>query len=297
MRRLPPLRALLAFETTARHLSLTRAADELNLSASAVSHQLRTLEDYLGMRLLHRSTRSVSLTDAGYSYLLQITGGLDRIAIATDEAIDAGYTDVLTVQCPPSFAPAWLMPRLGRFIARHPAIDLRIRATPDPVDLLRSSVDLEIRYGLGEVSGLVARPLLQESIEPLVSPEWLPALSGVDPHIGLGRIPLIHSERSPLSWSKWLRAQQMVGPKVSRGLRFDRAYLSIQAARAGLGIALESTVFAARELDDGSLVKAFPTLAAARSTAHYVVSTENNLLMPKVIAFRDWLVSEAAQSA
>ncbi len=296
MRQLPPLRALLAFETTARHLSVARAAEELCLSPSAVSHQLRTIENYLGIRLFHRTTRSMTLTDAGYSYLQVVVGGLDRIATATQDVVDAGFTDVLTVQCPPSFAPAWLGPRLADFMRAHPDIDLRIRATPDPVDLLRSAVDVEIRYRIGETAGLVVEPLLEEAIVPLACPALARRLRRKSVAEALASTPLIHSERSTLNWAAWLRSQHITGVKVARGLRFDRAYLSIQAAIDGLGIALESTVFAARAIEAGSLVRPFPRQSETTTMAHFMVVSEANAILPKVRKFREWIVEAAAQS-
>ena len=294
MRRFPPLRALLAFETIARHLSVGRAAEELCISPSAVSHQLRTIEDYLGVKLFHRTTRTIQLTDAGYNYLQLVMGGLDRIATATQDIVDAGFTDVLTIQCPPSFAPAWLVPRLGRFMAANPDIDLRIRAKPDPVDILRNAVDVEIRYSLGETAGLVVEPLLEETIIPLANPTVARRLRGKSPQDALNSTPLIHSERSPQNWTGWLRSQQITGVNVARGLRFDRAYLSIQAAIDGLGVTLESTVFAARAIETKQLVRLFMNLPESSTMAHFMVFSVANAQLPKVRKFRDWILGEAA---
>lgn len=292
-RSLPPLRTLLAFEATARHLSVQRAAAELHVSPSAVSHQIRALEDRLGVRVFHRTTRSVRLTDAGYGFLQRIRVALDRLAEATREVVDAGFTDVLTVHCAPSFAPAWLMPRLGSFLARHPDIDVRIKATPDPVDFLRSDVDLEIRYGLGDVRGLSVEPLLPERIVPLANARTARQLAGIPAARALADAPLIHSERSPLSWVGWLREHRIAGVNTARGLRVDRAYLAIQAAIDGLGVALESTVFAARELRARRLVRLFPQLESAERPAHFLVTTEAHARLPKVIAFRAWLLERS----
>lgn len=292
MRHLPPLRALLAFETTARHLSVGRAAEELCISPSAVSHQLRTIEDYLGVKLFHRTTRTIQLSDAGYNYLQLVTGGLDRIATATQDIVDAGFTDVLTIQCPPSFAPAWLVPRIGRFMACHPDIDLRIRARPDPVDLLRSAVDLEIRYREGETVGLVVEPLLSEAIVPLANPSLVSRLRGKSPQEALSSTAIIHSERSSQNWTAWLRAQNITGVNVARGLRFDRAYLSIQAAIDGFGVALESTVFAARAIETKQLIRLFPKLPEPTVMAHFLVYSEANAQLPKIRKFKDWIIRE-----
>jgi len=292
MRHLPPLRTLLAFETTARHLSVGRAAEELCISPSAVSHQLRAIEDFLGVRLFHRTTRTMQLTDAGYNYLQLVSGGLERLATATHDIVDAGFTDVLTIQCPPSFAPAWLVPRLSRFVALHPDIDLRIRAKPDPVDFLRSAVDLEIRYRLGETAGLVVEPLLKEAVVPLARPMLARRLRSKSAQEALNSTPLIHSERSPQNWTAWLRSQNISGVNVARGLRFDRAYLSIQAAVDGLGVALESTVFAARAIESKQLVRLFPSLPEPSTMAHYLVYSEVNAHLPKIRKFRDWMARE-----
>ena len=234
----------------------------------------------------------MQLTDAGYNYLQLVTGGLDRIATATRDIVDAGFTDILTIQCPPSFAPAWLMPRIGGFMSSHPDIDLRIRARPDPVDILRSAVDLEIRYRVGETAGLVVEPLLTEAIVPLANPHLARRLRGKSPQEALNSTAIIHSERSPQNWTSWLRAQNVAGVNVARGLRFDRAYLSIQAAIDGLGVALESTVFAARAIETKQLVRLFPKLPEPRTMAHFLVYAEASAQLPKIRKFKDWMLRE-----
>ena len=294
MRHLPPLRALIAFEATARHLSVGRAAEELCISPSAVSHHVRTIEDYLRVKLFHRTTRTMQLTDAGFNYLQLVTVGLDRIATATRDIADAGFTDVLTIQCPPSFAPAWLVPRLASFMAINPDIDLRIRARPDPLDILRNAVDVEIRRPLGETDGLVVHPFLEEEIIPLANPGLIRRRAPrKSPEDILRSLPLIHSERSPLNWTTWLRLQGIRGINVERGLRFDRGYLSIQAAIDGLGIALESTVFAARAIEKKQLVRVFENLPERLSMAHFIVYSQVNAQLPKIQKFKDWLLHEA----
>jgi LysR family glycine cleavage system transcriptional activator len=233
------------------------------------------------------------LTDAGYSYLQMVVGGLDRIATATQDTVDAGFTDLLTIQCPPSFAPAWLMPRLGGFAAANPDIDLRIRATPDPVDLLHSVVDIEIRDLLGETTGLVVEPLLEESIVPLANPVLVRRMRGKTPQEVLKSAPLIHSERSSVNWTAWLRSKHIGDVNVARGFRFDRAYLSLQAAIDGFGIALESTIFAERAIESKQLMRLFPDLDEPSNMAHFMVLSESNASLPKVRKFRDWILREA----
>ena len=294
MRYLPPLRALIAFEATARHLSVGRAAEELCVTPSAVSHHVRTIENYLRVQLFHRTTRTMQLTDAGFNYLQLITVGLDRISIATRDIADAGFTDVLTIQCTPSFAPAWLVPRLARFTAANPDINLRIRARPDPLDILQNAVDVEIRRPLGETDGLMVHPFLEEEIIPLASPDLVERVPRKSPEDILRSSPLIHSERSSLNWPSWFRLHGIRGINVERGVRFDRGYLSIQAAVNGLGIALESTIFAAHAIGTGQLVRVFENLPKSLSMAHFIVYTQANAHLKKIQKFRDWLLYEAA---
>jgi len=284
---------LLAFETTARYLSVTRAAEELCLSRSAISNQLRGLERLLGVSLFHRTTRTMRLTDAGLTYLQSIAGGLERIETATHDIADAGYTDLLTVQCPPSFAPGWLVPRLDGFLIDNPDIELRILATPDPVDLLHSSVDIEITRRLVDSAGLVVEELFEETIMPLANRSVARRLLGKSPTEALNSVRLIHSDRSPVSWSSWLRLHQIGGVKATRGLRFDRTYTSLQVAVDGLGVALESSIFADRALKKKQLVPLFPHIKETNTRFHYMTFSQSKANLPKVVRFRNWMLQMA----
>jgi LysR family transcriptional regulator, glycine cleavage system transcriptional activator len=296
MRAMPPLRALQAFETTARHSSVTAAAVELHVTPSAVSHQIRALEAHLGLQLFHRTNRRVVLSDAGRNYLQLVTSAFDRIDAATRELVGHGFTDVLTVHCAPTFAPAWLMPRLPDFLERHSDIDIRINATPEPADFTRGTIDVEIRYGDGDWPGFKVIPLMREEIAPLCSPAFLNTHLPAQPHpTDLVGLRLIHSERSLVSWRAWADVNGVPDLEVRRGLRFDRGYLSIQAALDGLGIALESDVFAARELARGDLVKPFAGAAIPiEVSAHHLVYPSAYRDVPKVRKFRTWITEHAA---
>lgn len=298
MRSLPPLKALHAFEATARHLSVSLAAEELRVTPSAVSHQLRTLEQHLGVRLFHRLNRRLVLTDTGRSYLQLIANVFDRIESATENVISHGVSDMLTVHCPPTFAPAWLMPRLPRFMAEHPDIDLRLHATPEQVDFLRSNVDVEIRYGLGDWPGLTVVPLMSERIVPMCAPALRGRLPARPAPRDLTALPLIHSERSFVGWARWFAAAGVADADVRRGLRFDRGYLSIQAAADGLGVALESTIFATRELASGRLVLPLTeTDGLFEVSAHHLVYPPAYKALPKVRKFEDWILRMAGEGA
>lgn len=291
-RRLPPLRALQAFEAVARLHGVTSAAAELSVTPSAISHRLRNLEEHLGVKLFHRAKRRMALSDAGRDYLQSVESAFDRIERASDRLEGGMASDVLTVHCPPSFAPAWLLPRVERFIRRHPHIDLRIHATPQPVDFFRTDTDVEIRYGDADWAGLVVTPLMQDVHAPLCSPRVRAALGDrLEPALLLSA-PLITSERAPIAWEQWFRVRGVVGG-VRRGLRFDRGYLALQAAVLGLGVALESTVFAGQHFSDGTLVRVFPEeVGDVIIGAHTLVFPPVYQQVEKVRLFRDWILEE-----
>jgi LysR family glycine cleavage system transcriptional activator len=295
MRTLPPIRALQAFEAAARRGSVALAAEELHVTPSAISHQLKALEEYLGVHLFHRLNRRIALTDIGRSYLQLLATVFDRIEGATEHVIHGGVSDVLTVHCPPSFAPAWLLPRLPDFRARHPDIDLRLHATPEPPEFFRSDTDVEIRYGTGDWPGLTVVTLMGDHVMPLATPavrKTLPAHPSPDDILDL---PLIHSERAMVGWNDWTRAFGL-RPAATRGLRFDRAYLSLQAATLGLGVALETHVFAERYLRSGALVALLGENGQISAGGHFLVYPATYAVMPKVLRFRDWLL-DAARAA
>ncbi len=294
-RRLPPLRALQAFEAVARSHSVTRAADELAVTPSAISHRLRGLEEHLGVKLFHRAKRRIALSDAGHDFLQSIGPAFDRIERASDRLANGMASDVLTVHCTPSFAPAWLVPRIGAFMRLHPNIDLRIHASPEPVDFFRSDTDLEIRYGNADWAGLVVVPLMDDILTPLCAPSLLERLGpGVTPET-LIEAPLIISERAPIGWEHWFRSHGVrLAPR--RGLCFDRGYLAAQAAAAGLGVALESRVFAGRYLEAGTLVPLFggssgDIVAGAHTLVYPPVYAE----LQKIRLFQEWLLRTLTQ--
>ncbi len=287
---LPPLRAIQTFEAVARLGSVKAAAAELGVTASAVSHQLRGLEEALGVRLLHRAGRGIAVSDAGYTYLQRLGRVFDRIAEASRHVSAGGASDVLTVHCPPSFAPAWLVPRLGNFVARHPEIDVRLRATPAPPDFFNGDTDVEIRFGLGDWSGFVVHPIVRDTITPMLTQADAALLGDPSDPERLAAATLIHSERQIITWAQWFAAQGVAPPRALRGLRCDRGYVALQAATLGLGVALESTVFASRHLADGRLAAPFlGTDAGREQRGHYLVYPQAHAAMPKVARFAAWI--------
>jgi LysR family transcriptional regulator, glycine cleavage system transcriptional activator len=290
-----PLRAVHAFEVVARQSSLKLAAEELSVTPSAISHQIRCLEEHLGVALFHRFNRRVVLTDAGRSFYDRIYGAFGQIDHAAKLVTERGFTDLLTVHCPPSFAPAWLLPRAKSFLDRYPTIELRVHAAPEQADFVHQA-DLEIRYGNGDWPWLHVRPLMPEIVTPLCAPSLLPNRAQTLGIHELRELPLIHSERSMVTWAAWFAANGSEPGGLIRGLRFDRGYLAIQAAAQGLGVALENTVFANRELKSGDLVAPFADRAVHFNAGrHYLVCPQENLEKPKVRSFYDWLMGQVQQ--
>jgi LysR family glycine cleavage system transcriptional activator len=290
MRRLPPLRAVQAFEATARLASVKAAAEELGVSASAISHQLRGLESSLGVRLLHRAGRGIAVSDAGYAYLQRLGHVFDRIEEASRHVASGGASDVLTVHCPPSFAPAWLVPRLPEFMARHRDIDVRVRATPAAASFFDGDTDVEIRFGAGEWPGMAAHRVAQDTITPLLSPHAALELGTPPDPLALAALPLIHSERQIQSWPEWFAIHGVAASRVQRGLRCDRGYVALQAAVLGIGVALESTVFARTHLADGTLVAPFRAMdEGLEPRGHFLVYPLPLATVPKVALFVRWI--------
>lgn len=300
MARLPPLNALRAFEAAARHLSFNAAAEELNVTPAAISHQIKALEADLGVKLFKRLNRAVRLTDAGQACLPGLRDGFERIAQAVARARQGDSVGLLTVTASPAVAAKWLVPRLERFHARHPAIDLRIDASMGLVDLVRDDVHVGLRYGSGNYPGLHTELLLRAEVFPVCSPNLLKGKHPLRKPEDLRHYTLIHDETSTLDprgldWAMWLRAAGVTDIEAGRGLRFNQVALALDAAIGGRGVALARDVFAGDDLAAGRLVRPFGKSMPV-DFAIYVVIPPPLLAAPKVKAFRDWLFEEAAET-
>ena len=289
-RRLPPLNALRTFEAAARRLSFSRAADELHVTHSAVSHQVKALEEFLGVTLLHRHTRAVRLTDAGQAYLPVLRDAFDRIAEVTEGLLGGESAGALTVSVTPAFATRWLVPRLGRFYDAHPEIDVRLSPSIDLVDFARDDVDLAIRYGRGDWPPLRADHLLKLDRFPVCAPKLLQGRHGLRTPHELRHHTLLHDELRE-DWRNWLLAARVAGIDLSRGQTFNETSLLLQAAVAGLGVAVAYSALVADDLASGRLVKPFD-ITLADEFGFYVVCPEATADRPKVRALREWLFSE-----
>lgn len=291
MAALPPLSTLLAFEAVARRRSFALAAGELNLTASAVSHQIARLETFLGLKLFDRSTQGVRLSAAGDVYLRRVAGALGAIGAATDD-VRQGVRNSLYVHCAPSFASLWLMPRLADFARAQPEVSLFLSASHVHSDFALGQADLDIRYGIPQWPDLVVQPLFDERILPLASPAFLARHALREPSALLAA-PLIQSAVGVLQWGDWLAAQGVRQAPERYALRFDRAQLALDAAVQGLGVALESAVNAAHYITQGLLIPPFDAARSLTIQAHFAVFPARHGKRPEVEAFVTWLHAQA----
>jgi LysR family glycine cleavage system transcriptional activator len=296
-RRLPPLNALRAFEAGARHLSFTKAAEELHVTQAAVSHQVKLLEQDLGVALFRRMTRKLALTGEGRRLLGPAGEALDAIAGAA-EALRAGAGaggGALTLSLTPSFGVQWLSQRIGRFWTAHPEIDLRLQHSIHLVDFARDEVDAAVRWGGGAWPGVEAVYLMRAGIMPVCSPalcEGPPALNLPD---DLRHHTLLH-ERDYTEWAQWLAVAGARQVEARRGPIIDNSSVVLQAAIDGQGVALTSEAIVRAELDAGRLVKPFDIDLDA-DNAYYLVAPPRAFERPNVRAFRDFLLAEIEAEA
>lgn len=291
---LPPLGCLVAFETVARRLSFITAARELHLTPSAVSHQIAKLEEFLGVRLLHRSARKVELTSAGEDYLKRIGGALAAIGSAT-ELTRKGVRDALHVHATPSFATLWLMPRLRDFSQANPGISLSLSSSVEHSDFSAGLVDLDIRYGIPNWPQLVVRPLFEEGIEPLATADFIDRHAIRTPD-DLLRVPLIQSTVSVVQWGDWFAARGITFLPTNFAYRFDRAFMALSAAIQGLGVALESTTIAEPHLREGKLRPLFPRQGWQLPVqAHFLVYPARHEQRVPLRNFVEWLRAHAGR--
>ena len=292
--RLPPLNALRAFESAGRHLSFTRAADELHVTQAAISHQIKTLESWLDMALFKRLNRAIILTEPGQHYLLSVRDALDGLEAATKQILTAGAGAALTVSVMPSFGATWLVRRMARFAQLHPEIDLRISADDRTIDFAREDVDVAVRYGRGTWPGLHATRLMRQNIFPVCSP----ALVEKGPHPlrspdDLRHHILLQEDSTTYDWRMWLLAAGVDDIDPAHGPSFSHAHVLYQAAIVGEGVAIGATPMVDDDLADGRLVKPFE-LTISIDWAFYVVCVEKRQDEPNIVALRNWLLAEAA---
>ena len=287
---LPPLNTLRVFEAAARHLSFTRAAEELNVTQAAVSHQIKALEERLGITLFKRMNRALMLTDAGQAYYPAIREAIDAIRQATERLYELESTGTLTVTMLASFAAKWLVPRLGRFRARCPDIDVLLSTSSKLIDFQRDDVDIGIRYGAGEWPNIISEKLFSEDLFPVCSPALLDGAIPLREPADLAHHMLLQD--AGMDWRTWLIAAGIGDIELHFGTSFIDSSLALQAAMAGQGVALGRMALVADDLAAGRLVRPFQ-ISLPSNFAYYIVCSVHTGESPKIKAFSDWLKDEA----
>jgi len=294
---LPSLNGLCAFEAAARHGSVARAAVELGLTRAAVTHRLRRLEQQLGLALFDRTPRGLTLSAAGCAFLPDVHGAFENLRVATDNLMRGRGTRVLNVSATPTLAAKWLIPRLSAFHAAHPGLAVRINTTMRFVDFAREPIDLAIRYGKGAWPGLRADRLqVPDDMFPVCSPATQNGARPLRSPADLSHHTLLYVDHDRLQWQSWLDAAGVVPATgrelIRRGLTFDIAYMAIEAAIDGLGVALGYAPFVEADIAAGRLVAPFSlSLPSAVGPDAYIVSPERSAKSPDISLFRDWLLA------
>lgn len=296
--RLPSLNGLRAFEAAARHLSFTLAASELNVTQTAISHQIRRLEEELGIRLFIRQNRALALTPEARDYLPGVRAAFNDLRLATDRLLRKDDDKVLTVSTLASLAAKWLLPRLTDFQEQHPGIDVRITTSTNLVDFQRDDVDAAIRYGRGQWPGLRADWLMADELFPVCSPSLLHGDKPLRRPEDLRNHPLLHtSNANSDDWRLWLTAAGLPSDIARHpGITFDMIFMTIQAAIDGIGVAMGRTSYVQDDIAKDRLVVPFK-IALPADAGFYLVSPEGRREAPKLVAFRDWMIAATQNKA
>lgn len=298
---LPALPQLHTFEAVARRMSFTDAANELCLTQSAVSRQVRALEEDLGQPLFHRRHRAIELTSEGWRLFEAVTRGLDEISACVSELRATSEGPRITVSASVAFSYYWLMPRLERFSALHPEIDLRVLATDNTMELHNGDADIAVLFGTGNWKGIEARRLFGERVYPVCSPGYLEDHPGLRQPGDLLDQTLLHLEGGgndwgAVSWPVWFARHGVYGQPVRRGIRLNSYPMVIQGAEAGRGVALGWSYITDEMLESGQLVCPIDKpLVTTRN--YYIGASKTRILHHEITAFMDWIVSECEDEA
>ncbi len=292
-RRLPPLTSLRAFEAAGRHLSFTKAAEELTVTQAAISHQVKALEEHLDVALFLRLPRQLELTKAGKLLLPVVRSAFDRIGESVAKLNKDIASAALTIRLAPSFAAKWLSPRLDDFRRKHPQIDLSLTHSNEAADFSRQPVDIAITYGKGDWRGVVSDRVLNIDFFPVCAPQFMHGEYPLTSAENLAHFTLLH-DTDHVAWSDWLALAGIDNVDPHRGTIVDDTNVLIQAAIDGFGIALGSTHFVADRLASGRLVKPFDTTLHS-DYAYYVVCPKKHLKRTEVSVFKAWLLEQASE--
>jgi LysR family transcriptional regulator, glycine cleavage system transcriptional activator len=291
--RMPPLNGLKTFESAARHLSFKAAAAELGVTQTAVSHQIKRLEQHLGKPLFIRRNRQLSLTDEAEAYMLVLRDAFERIKVGTARLLDVADDNVLTITTITTFAVQWLVPRLTSFQKLHPEIDVRITTSLSLVDYADQGVDAGIRFGRGHWPGMRSDRLMSENIFPVCSPELLKGEHALKSPEDLVHHTLLHISSMPDAWAQWLTAVGVDYPDPTAGPQFEMMMMSTRAAMDGMGVAIVSEAMTEDDMNSDRLIRPFD-FKLPTEAAYYFVAPELTADLPKVALFRNWLKDQVA---
>ena len=291
--RLPSLNGLRAFEAAARHLSFTLAASELNVTQTAISHQIRRLEEELGIRLFIRKNRALALTPQARDYLPGVRAAFNDLRLATDRLLRKDDDNVLTISTLASLAAKWLLPRLAAFQETHPGLDVRITTSTALVDFKGGDVDAAIRWGRGHWPGVRAEWLMADEAFPVCSPALLSGKRPLRTPEDLRDHVLLHTSTNSDDWRQWLTAAGLPSDVSKQpGITFDLILMTVQAAIDGIGVAMGRTSYVQDDISKGRLVVPFE-IELPVDAGFYLVSPETRADSPKLSAFREWLLDVA----
>jgi LysR family glycine cleavage system transcriptional activator len=283
VRKLPPLNAVRAFEAAGRHVSFTKAAQELNVTHGAISRQVQSLEGSLGVQLFRRTSSQLTLTDAGRVYLREITVLLDRLAVASMRLGDRTAPTALTINAPPTFTMRWLIPRISGFQRHHPSVEVHLTTSLAPLNFTEDNYDIAIR-AQHEAPGCLSIPFMAETTVPICHVDLAEDLRLRRPE-DLSRCTLISYVTGIYSWDDWLSAAGKPGLSTKGHLRFEQMYLAMQAVAEGLGVALLPLFLAIDDIVGGRLCAPFGLLSA-RERQFCAYSADGN---PVIDSFFEWL--------
>lgn len=302
LRHIPGLQSLKAFDASARHLNFTRAAAELNVTPAAVSHQIKELEDAVGVPLFQRTSRHMQLTRQGQILKPAIADALEGLTRALQKLRQVENPTQVRVTASPSIAAKWLVPRIDRFLESMPGADVRIDVSSEPLDFDREDIDVAIRFGEGNYPGLLVEKLFQDTLFPVCSPELLKGAKPLREPRDLLQFTLIHLDWEAQgavwpNWRMWMLAAGVKDFNDTRGLHFSQTSLAVQAAVDGHGVALGDSTLVADDLASGRLVKPFElSLRSPAQFAYHLITRRETAERPMTKAFRNWIIAEAAAS-
>lgn len=279
------------FESAARHQNFAAAAEELFITASAVSHQIKALEKFLGLALFTRKRRKVTLTPVGEKYYTSVKQAMNELEVATQRLVDSPETDIVSLCVAPNFLMRWLMPRMQRFQQRYPDVELQISASPGLIDFNTHNVDMAISFGHGDWHDLETHFLSHVFLVPVCCPDLLDADHPLQTPEDLKNHALIHVTKRLYEWPEWLELANLKNKGFGRGLHLSSSSLATAAAKQCLGVALADSILSADEIEQGVLYKPFD-IQLDTHKSFYLVYQKGRPVTYGMQAFKDWVIEE-----